>query len=832
MSRQLAFSVCSLLSLPLLLFTLLTGCGGSGKKSQAAPVTPGPAEVVPAGGNLAAQGSDVRALLACADFDRDGRPDIASVNAGGEVTLFQNNGTPFTAELGVKNVVSTETGGANAIVAADLDRDGREDLIVGTAAANVVIFKNPAPGSNPFTSAWTRRAINNLPLDSAVNTLAAGDLNGDAFLDIVAGLGGNIRQEIVAFTSPRSLLFTTGTWAEGRSDIDANPDVRSLALADLDGDGDPDLVTGGSDRIVRVWRNTSGSFPAVSSAGGVLTIGSAGGQVLALAAADLDDDGFADVATAGADAGNRTLLVWENPGVGSNFTPFTVAAWSNGIGNPVSLFGLTVNALAAADLNNDSFPDLVVGASLSERAEVVAFTNDRSPFSGSWLQSDLGDTLDDVLAVAAADLDADGQADTVAGTRAEREDFEIIGLENAAQPGPFGILSPRADLVSSGAFNARAVSTADLDRDGDPDVLSGDEANRIVLVENSGDPFSRAGAQLVLDTANDDVIGLATADYDLDGDVDVVALLNQDGDQAIEDDRLVLYRSDATILAGGDGNPFDQASEWTPRNLSNSSLNFTSLASADFDRDGSPDLVTADDGGVAIGSVRVWKNPFPAAGAATQFWTANRVETDANPSEPLLVIAGDFDLDGDADVAAALAAGEIILFQNDGSPFDGTWPARTISAGGFGVPRSLALSDVDRDGDPDLAVGTSTSQIRLFQNPGPALAFAALWSQGLGIDPVPSPFIDSINGLAFIDVDRNGVIDLAVATGRLENFEVILLQNLNTPFTAGSWVIFDFALLFDSARALATADLNSDGKDDLILATNGEESFEVNAFRN
>ena len=104
-------------------------------------------------------------------------------------------------------------------------------------------------------------------------------------------------RDCIFFLDKVGLCPFTGTWTQ--NDVGASDDsVRTVALGDLDGDGDLDIVSGGWDNAVKVWQNDGTPFdtgvPWASQ-----TVGSPTPNVETLAVGDLDGDGDLDLWVAG-----------------------------------------------------------------------------------------------------------------------------------------------------------------------------------------------------------------------------------------------------------------------------------------------------------------------------------------------------------------------------------------------------------------------------------------------------------------------------------------------------------------------------------------------------
>lgn len=171
--------------------------------------------------------------LAIADFDLDGRPDIAVVPSGASnerVYIVRNQSAPgslsFPQTFAIENRVTERTN----VITGDFNNDGLPDFATSNRDQGIQIFQNN--GNFDFT------VQSNIPTSGASAWgLSAGDLNGDGLTDIVYASTSN---EIV-YHENSSTEGGTISFAAGEIEPMSGT-VRNVRIGDINGDGKPDIV--------------------------------------------------------------------------------------------------------------------------------------------------------------------------------------------------------------------------------------------------------------------------------------------------------------------------------------------------------------------------------------------------------------------------------------------------------------------------------------------------------------------------------------------------------------------------------------------------------------
>jgi FG-GAP-like repeat len=412
-------------------------------------------------------------------------------------------------------------------------------------------------------------------------------------------------------------------------------DPRALAVTDLDADGRPDLIAGsanGGTGMVSVLRGTGGGAFA-SPLGNPFGFGGTAGGVGALAAGDLNGDGRDDVLAA---IGSGTpdddeLVALAGDGTGA------LSA-----GPSVAVAGQELAGVALADLDGDGDLDAVTASTTAVEGEQLGVVEQTG--SGLVTAGSLGATGTQLAqAIAVGDLTGDGTPDALV----------VSALGGAwVATGPGLALAAGAPVAVAGA-DPVAAAVADVDGDGDRDGLVLDGATDVLTVLRNDGAGNLAATSVLIDGLAGGT-GLATGDLNGDGHVDAV----------ITDGLTGLVGVVPGDGAGGFGAPTWAVAGGAPR----------APVVADLDRDGLPDVATADAADATVSVLRNVGAPAPAGAVSGPFAAEvvgatgpARTITVTNPtgSAPLRVVgvqtagdaADDFLVIGDTCTGAAIASG-------------------------------------------------------------------------------------------------------------------------------------------------------------------------------
>lgn len=237
------------------------------------------------------------------DIDGDGKPDIAVGNPSSNVlSIFRNNSMPGIISFNLNQDFALSWV-PSALSVADIDQDGKPDVILGyTNTNNLSIFKNV---SSPDSIAFS--AMQNFTVDAPVTQISATDLDNDGKADIVV-----INHSSNSATSTVSIfknLSIPGNFSLSTPTIYTIADsISSLQITDLDGDGKPDISFLRPDSsFISILKNTS-TNGAISFANRIDY--STGANPFASFLDDLDGDGKPELTTTS--SGTSTITILQN----------------------------------------------------------------------------------------------------------------------------------------------------------------------------------------------------------------------------------------------------------------------------------------------------------------------------------------------------------------------------------------------------------------------------------------------------------------------------------------------------------------------------------------
>jgi len=419
--------------------------------------------------------------VAAADLNGDGRLDLAVANVlSNTVSVFlgQGNGTFTTApNITVSGGILTSSF-PTAVAVGDFNGDGRPDLAVANIPFNPLFPPTNPAGRIGGGVAVLLRQSNGSYIGPEISTggdfpaaLAAGDFNGDAKLDLaVTNLNSGNVSILLGDGSGTSFSHAQGSpFAVG-----ARP--SSVAVADLDGDGRPDLAVANTDDdcVAILMGQTNATFtPNATSPVHV------GIRPVSVVIGDFDQDGHLDLAAANLNESKVAVSLGDGTGGFPHVEKYGV--------------GRNPRSLTVADFNNDGKQDLVVANSSSDLLTVLAgngngtFKTAVNPSVGGNPQS-----------VAVGDFDGNHQPDLAAANLGTDNVTVLLNTTDITPPATTATFAPARNV---NGWNSAAVTVTLNAADntggsgvkqvsyqvaaGSPIVVAGTSASIAVSVEGS-----------------------------------------------------------------------------------------------------------------------------------------------------------------------------------------------------------------------------------------------------------------------------------------------------------------------------------------------------------
>lgn len=516
----------------------------------------------------------------------------------------------------------------------------------------------------------------------------------------------------------------------------------ALGVADLSGDGAPDLLLAGSGQVEILTNSGSGWF-------GLRRAFATGGTPRGLIVGDLDGDRLPDLIVNTSSTTKGTLSILINNGV-------------QGFGLPqITDLSGPATFLVSADFNGDKTPDLAFGTSTTDTLNLLSGDGRGRMIPGPSFSTGRQPTQ-----AAAVDVNGDGRPDLV--TVNQGSDDISLFINDAA-----GGFLPRVNASIAAGAKPIAIVAADLNADQMPDLVTLNSGTRTLSIfRNSGGSSFSLPTSVPISASS--LSALALIDLDGDNSLDIVVrgfdgraflqpLLNDGSGGFRSDTRLFVEGSQGELLVSdvnNDRKPDLVSLSSAPQVailLGNGQGSFkaakqhliapvpatvSSMVAADVNKDGKPDFIIPNGTDLFVALNQ---------GQGNFLTVANNGVSRAMASPAV----GDWNADGLPDVAVVNSTDQVVdVLSGDGTGRFSLLKRITFSSSSD-RPSAIAVGNLSGGGFDDLIIVLNNSSINYL------VLIPSYGSRGFGpLQQIYSQPSYSINELAVADFNRDSQVDI------------------------------------------------------------------------
>ncbi len=361
-----------------------------------------------------------------------------------------------------RHVIDDSSRGADGIRLADANGDGLPDIATGWEQGGLVrVYLNPGPGK--ARERWPAVTVGRV---ADVEDAVLADLDNDGAVDVVSCCEGPTRTMFMHWApAPRDRYLEPTAWRTGPLPASSKLMRWMFALPlQVDGQHGLDLIAGGKDAGAAIgWFEAPGEARRLNA--WKWHVLRKCGWLMSLLAADMDGDGDSDIVFSDR-KGPATGACWlENPGPGDA----QQAPWRE---HAIGGSGREVMFLQLADLDQDGYEDVLVAVKPREIQWLRRL--DRTGRTWQPHAIALPDTAGTAKAVHAADFDGDGRLDLVFSCEQAKSPLQGLMWLSCAGRFTAGKWTAH-ELSGADGIKHDLVGILDLNADGHPDVITTEE---------------------------------------------------------------------------------------------------------------------------------------------------------------------------------------------------------------------------------------------------------------------------------------------------------------------------------------------------------------------
>lgn len=681
------------------------------------------------------------------DLNGDHKDDVLIIHSAdpshfvSTVDVLMGNGDGTFTTGNSYTISSNAIGG---VTLADVNGDGKLDVVlVDQGPLDYMAQADPARvvtllgnGDGTFQASTSAALGGACGPYIVAGYLKIADLNGDGLLDVAClGWGGELT---VYLATSASVYGPVAAYAT----IDGHQNLGVFTLGDLNGDGRPEMVAGnGADETITVYiNNGDGTFQpgyyipaalAATPSGNTAVVGPS-----ALAIADVNGDGKADIVSSNDESSDVTVLLGNGDGT------FTTPAAGYAVGG-------SPNATAVvADFDGDGIADVIVSDNEFSLAYLKGYGDGTFRAAHNYyspVPDNAGHSFG--LSIASGDFNGDGQTDFVTTNSVNSSVGFTVYLSR-----PNGTLSTGVNYGSGGGYIF--VEAADFDLDGKLDVAVADETAALVRIfKGRGDGTFAETGQFITDSSNSFPEAITVGDFNRDGYPDL-AVLNYVILNGTPSDNVAILLNNH---AGG----FVLSANYL---LSGRAVFLAQIRAGDLKGNGNLDLLVPRYSGPAVAVL--------SGNGDGTFQPEYDIAVDNTPVD---VAVADLNGDGKTDLAVTIGPDpgtngiDVILGNGDGtfqSPQQFLTSLHQI--GDLPLTTDVKIADIDGDGKLDLVYTNSEFG-----------TLGVLFGNGDGTFSGPLEY--AVGGfpwgLAVADINHDGAADVVVAGDNFAGVTVLLNAN-------------------------------------------------------